>query len=91
MSEPWLHICAPTPSLVQIRRSWCPICKKRRFFLDVFTAWYGLDSVCLKCGDRWMDGELLLRPFMRGWRKQSVARAKQRYRLWKSTLCVKQI
>jgi hypothetical protein len=34
--------------------------------------WYGTMWTCLACGDQWADGELLERPFMRGWRWRNV-------------------
>jgi hypothetical protein len=56
---------------------WCPVEKRRRRFYGYFQHWYGWSWHCLGCGDRWSgDGELGPRPFMRGWRKDAIARAK---------------
>lgn len=38
-------------------------------------AWYGPTITCCGCGDSWSDGEMLERPFRRGWRKESIGRA----------------
>lgn len=41
--------------------------------------WYGSVVRCTGCGDGWADGEMLPRPFRRGWRAAAVADAQ---RLW---------
>ena len=41
--------------------------------------WYGWTLTCLGCGDRWLDGERLERPFMRGWRQEAIRRAAEHY------------
>lgn len=53
----------------------CPTCKKKRYFWSWFQDWYGWESTCLKCGDRWQDGERCERPFRPRWRKESVKSA----------------
>jgi hypothetical protein len=84
--ESVLHIYAPAPDRVWIARGHCPTCGKRRFFVFKHTPWYGADACCLKCGDRWSEGERLARPFCRGWRKDSIKRAKKMYRKWKGVI-----
>lgn len=54
----------------------CPTEGRRRRFYCWYAHWYGWTYECLGCGDRWMDGERGERPFARGWRAQSIARAK---------------
>jgi hypothetical protein len=55
----------------------CPIEDRRRRFYGYFQHWYGWSWYCLGCGDRWSgEGELGSRPFMRGWRKEAIARHK---------------
>jgi hypothetical protein len=46
--------------------------------LSEFQDWYGWRTVCLTCGDEWMDGEMVERSFIRGWRKDNVKRARAR-------------
>lgn len=79
-------ICSGTIEKTWIERGHCPTCKKQRFFLREMVDWYGLYDTCLKCGDRWGENELLDRPFCRGWRKESVDRAKKFYRRMKKTV-----
>lgn len=55
----------------------CPTCDRRRRFYGTFAHWYGWTWTCLACGDRWQDGERGERPFMRGWRAESMARARK--------------
>jgi len=43
--------------------------------MGMFQEWYGTQWTCLACGDRWADGELLERPWRRGWRRDSVLSA----------------
>lgn len=61
------------------RRRVCPTCKKRRTMVAFFYEWYGATVVCLACGERWNDGEQEERPFMPGWRKNSIARARKQF------------
>lgn len=63
-----------------LSRNFCPTCDKRTFFVAFFQDWYGWASTCLRCGDRWQDGEFCERPFMRGWRKKSIEAAKKTFR-----------
>jgi hypothetical protein len=58
-----------------VRKTYCPTCKKNRYFWGWFQEWYGWEITCLKCGDVWQDGERTERPFLRGWRKASVKSA----------------
>jgi len=53
----------------------CPTENAPRRMLGEFAAYYGWTITCLGCGDRWMDGERGERPFARGWRQESIARA----------------
>ena len=57
----------------------CPTCKHRRRFVRRWEMWYGWDEQCTACGDRWQDGERCPRPFVRGWRKEATAKAKERW------------
>lgn len=66
----------------RVRRLKCPTCEKRTKFFGRFEAWYGWLITCLSCGDQWQDGEMLPRPFERGWRTKSVKRAKRALREW---------
>ena len=52
------------------RISNCPTCKQRRRTAgNDRGAWIGVIWTCCSCGDRWGDGEMLERPFRRGWRQ----------------------
>lgn len=76
----FVHIHAPLPCKRACDRRECPVCHRRSVILSWFTDWYGWDSTCLRCGDMWADGELLERPFARGWRKRNIEAARQRWR-----------
>lgn len=54
---------------------------KRRRVVSAWDAspYYGPTYICCHCGDRWSDGELLERPFARGWREPTIQRAKKRW------------
>jgi hypothetical protein len=70
-------ICNGGVAFESRRIGFCPIEGRRRRFYVRFQHWYGAEWHCLGCGDRWQDGELGSRPFMRGWRKEAIARAKR--------------
>jgi hypothetical protein len=70
-------ICRP-PSFPIRRILACPTCKQRRRMAGRdFGPYYGPTVTCLGCGDSWSSGEMLERPFKRGWRKESIATAKR--------------
>lgn len=54
----------------------CPVCKRRRRFVGFHRPWHGITWTCCGCGDQWADGELVERPFKRGWRRENTARAR---------------
>lgn len=78
--RPAIHIKYVRYSKKCCAREFCPTCNKNTFFVSLFEEWYGWDSTCLKCGDRWQSGELCPRPFARGWRKKSIEQAKRWYK-----------
>lgn len=56
----------------------CPVCKveNARIVINHFgNPYYGPKVTCAECGDSWSDGELMERPFRRGWRKEAQAQA----------------
>lgn len=57
----------------------CPTCKRRRRMYGWFQQWYGWIVTCCHCGEKWCDGEMLPRPFERGWRRESALRARVRW------------
>lgn len=58
----------------------CPVCHQRRRVIGRDRgAWYDVLWTCCGCGDSWADGELLPRPFRRGWRKEAIADARRRW------------
>lgn len=74
------HILIAKPDKILLHRHYCPTCEKKRFMMCWHEEWYGWNYTCLKCGERWADEERLERPFCRGWRQDSVRRAKRFYR-----------
>ena len=55
----------------------CPTEKmRRRFYVSQSSLWYSAVWTCLGCGDSWSDGERGERPFRRGWRAESIAKAR---------------
>ena len=75
-----IHICAPACDDHAIVRVWCPTCDKMRYMTAIHYEWYGWYHTCLRCGEHWGDGEMLERPFMRGWRKENTKEAKEQWR-----------
>jgi hypothetical protein len=75
-----VHICAPPVTRRRIVGMDCPCCGKWTRVMQFFYEWYGASCTCLRCGDRWSDGERLERPFARGWRAKSIADAKKHWR-----------
>lgn len=73
-------VCSPTIVARRIVRGHCPNCNRRTFFAGWFQVWYGWHETCLKCGDRWQDGEALQRPFMPRWRQESIEGARKAWR-----------
>lgn len=70
-----VHICAP-PTFNHRTITYCPVCECRRRMLVEDGAWWGFTITCLTCGDRWGEDGRMPRPFARGWRERSVAKAK---------------
>jgi len=81
---PELHIKYTKPTDIRIVRKHCPTCEKQRFFVGWFEDWYGWYFTCLKCGEKWGCGEMLERPFCRGWREQNIESIKRFYRKHKA-------
>lgn len=70
-------VCRP-PSFPIRRILNCPTCKQRRRMAGRdFGPYYGPTVTCCGCGDAWSCGEMLDRPFKRGWRQEAIAGAKQ--------------
>ena len=38
-------------------------------------SYYGPSVICMQCGERWEDGQMMPRPFKRGWREENVHKA----------------
>lgn len=73
-----ISICRPTLDGWERHFVVCFNCKRKRLVLCEFQGWYGWSTTCLTCGDAWRDGEVMPRPFARGWRKERVVAAKKR-------------
>lgn len=75
-----VHICAPVADAVNLRRMLCHTCERPTYFVTAHYEWYGWSVTCLRCGERWNDGERQERPFERGWRRHSIEQASAFYR-----------
>lgn len=75
-----IHIHAPKPTRKKLITGQCPTCKRKSWFVAVFTPWYGWDQTCLRCGEEWQDGQMCPRPFMPAWRKKNIEAAKKSWR-----------
>jgi hypothetical protein len=71
-----VHVCWSREDWTARRIVFCPTCKQRRRFAGWGQEWYGTIWTCCGCGDAWCDGEMLPRPFARGWRAKSIRKAK---------------
>lgn len=80
----YVHVHAPQPDAFGLRRSACPTCQKRTYFLWRHTPWYGVDDTCLRCGEEWQDGERSERPLAPRWRERRKQRARQLFRCLKA-------
>jgi hypothetical protein len=76
-------ICNGQLEKVWIAKGYCPTCKKDRYFFREVWEWYGLYDTCLKCGEKYFEGDRMDRPFCPGWRKHNIKKAKQLYRTLK--------
>lgn len=71
-------ICGPPRGVIRRRVLHCWNCETKRRVVQIFQgAWYGDHFYCCHCGDGWGDRERMERPFQRGWRQRSIARAKR--------------
>ena len=68
-------ICAPKPTMVTMSYLYCTTEETHRLMLSTSYEWYGGDLVCLGCGERWNEDGRAPRPFMRGWRLDSIKQA----------------
>ena len=76
-----VHINWTRYDTVKAIRLRCPNCKPFQVAaVAAFQEWYGWMVTCLRCGERFEDGEWLPRPCERGWRLDSIARARKLYR-----------
>ncbi len=57
----------------------CPVCKTHHRIVGMSQEWYDIIWTCCGCGDSWAGDELLPRPFKPRWRKEAIAKAKQRW------------
>jgi len=74
-------VCSGPRNIVRRRIMRCWNCKTKRRVVEVYGgAWYPSSLYCCHCGDGWGDGERMERPFARGWRQKSIAKAKQYWR-----------
>lgn len=71
-------ICSGPKGIVRRHLTRCWNCETRRRVVQVWQGmFYGSLFYCCHCGDGWGDGERMERPFQRGWRKKSIAAARQ--------------
>lgn len=79
-----VHILSPAPVVVKKVRNKCPTCDKRTTKIISFYEWYGPSVVCLACGERWNEEGREPRPFCRGWREDSVRKARMYWKTWRN-------
>ena len=79
VSNGMLTICRPSDRFLRKEVHYCPMCMCRTEMAVRYEAYYGVTSHWCRCGDSWTDGELIERPFARGWRGRAVRRARE---LW---------
>lgn len=73
-------VCRPRFERVEARIMACPTCKRRRRMVAKLQDWYGWLVTCTGCGDSWNDGERLMRPCYRAWRRDVAAKAMTEWR-----------
>lgn len=71
-----IAVCRPDSLNIRMVLN-CPNCKRRRRFGGFDAPWYGITITCCACGDTWTSGEMHTRPFARGWRQKSAAKARE--------------
>ena len=70
-----IHITpGPTPTLTAYID--CPFCEHEAHVVGATQEWYDTIWTCCRCGDAWAGGEMLPRPFARGWRQRAQRRAR---------------
>jgi len=74
-----VHICAPQGYRFA-HAGTCLDCGQRTRFIGISYVWYGSDSMCLKCGRCWSDGEWMPLDFVRGSRQKSIDSMKVAFR-----------
>ena len=78
-----LHVAWTGYSEVKALRVHCHTCRPFRVAaVGAFQEWYGWFITCLRCGDQWEEGERLPRPCRRGWRREHIQAARDRYRAY---------
>lgn len=73
-------VCSPSVVSAKLFRGQCPTCGRSSYMTATHAEWYGWSVVCLRCGERWEDGERSARPFEPRWRKRSIEQAKRSWR-----------
>ena len=71
-----IHVHNP-PKTWMRRVTKCPVCGERRRIVGMSQEWYDTIWTCCGCGDSWAGGELLPRPFKRGWRDAARRKARR--------------
>jgi hypothetical protein len=72
-------ICGPGYNHLRKRYLRCPSCQCITETVTQDGGYWGFEIMCCRCGDAWLDGELLERPFRRGWRADRI---RVHRRLW---------
>lgn len=71
-------ICRAPRGIVRRYIMRCWNCETNRRVVSVWQGmFYGSIQYCCHCGDGWGDGQRMERPFQRGWRQKSIAKARQ--------------
>lgn len=75
-----VHIHAPPATSVRRIVDYCPTCDRRTRKVAHLYQYHGPLVTCCACGETWSDGEMCPRPFARGWRQKSIARARAEWK-----------
>jgi hypothetical protein len=76
-----LHIYAPGSTAKEAHARTCPGCNQRTRLLKFYTPRYGWDATCIRCGQKWIDGESAEIPKTNGIRTDNIESAKIRWRV----------
>jgi hypothetical protein len=71
-----IHINRVRYSRTECMTTHCPTCDRMRRMSAQWAEWYGWKLTCAGCGETWSDGEMHVRPFAPGWRRENREHAR---------------